>query len=295
MALTESFGFEERWLRLLLKTITKTPDIFQPNRLDEAQYILGGLGNRQVLALRDWARGSGLVVEKRNLGYTLTPLGIIISHFDPNLEEDGTFWAIHHGLCMMPEDIWFYSFYSKNFYAGVYTREEIKSRLNEGKSLSKNVIEKKCMTPLLHTFKSTKLGSKLGILITRENNTYERKTPDETNLHAAVFAFMLCDWVCKISRNTIHYNELMNQGGVCRYLAIDDEYKLTMFLQRIQDKYSKHVLWFSRTAGLDSITFAQDIPPRALLRAYYLEHLEGMEPLEALDAGIACEKKANEN
>jgi len=65
MALSEAFGFEERWLRLLIRRSLTIRSCFRlenlrsPEGMANAQHALGGIGNRQVRALRDWAKGIG--------------------------------------------------------------------------------------------------------------------------------------------------------------------------------------------------------------------------------------------
>ena len=67
MALSEAFGFEERWLRLLIKATNEDPLVLSQARLGnadgmaDAQHVLGGIGNRQVFALRDWAKAIGVI------------------------------------------------------------------------------------------------------------------------------------------------------------------------------------------------------------------------------------------
>jgi len=289
MGLSESFGFEERWLRRLLKTVPEEPDILKPERVKEAQFRLGGLGNRQVFAVRDWARGAGLMENAGDGNVCLTALGRILLENDPQLDEDGSLWAIHHGLCMKPDDIWFYAHYANTFGPGSFSRAQLKDSLSTARDFAESVIEKKCLTPLLHTMKSTKLGDELGVLVSKNENSYERKPPDESRVHPAVLAFMVCDWAARRERRSAHVAELMQKGGTGRYMAIPAD-TFSMLLGRIQQRYAKQVLSISRTAGLNSVTFAEDVPSLSLLRAYYLEHLQGMEPLEALNAALAAER-----
>lgn len=82
---------------------------------------------------------------------------------------------------------------------------------------------------------------------------------------------------------------MLELGGPARSLILDS-WALDEFLDKIQDRYLKRVLWVSRTAGLNSVTFANDFPPLALLNAYYLEHVTGVEPIEALLKGIERQK-----
>jgi len=292
MGLTESFGFEERWMRMLIKRIPDYPDLFEPSKISDAQSILGGLGNRQVLALRDWGLGCEILVKQPNGTFSLNKLGRILHEHDPDLEELGSFWAIHHNLCMNIKGIWFYSVYSNSFGAGRFTRSDIKERLLEHKKLSNSMVEKKCMTPLLHTMRATKLGRELGILFQTDDELYERQVPKDEKLHPGVLSYMLLDWAMRNNRRTANIVELTAYNSVGGYLALD-QLSLIKHLTIIQSHYSDRVIQFSQTAGLNSITFNDDLIPSILLRAYYVERASfDCDPLKALNRAAAMERAA---
>lgn len=285
MGLSETFGFEELWLRRLIKVVEEHPGLFSPDKISDAQYLLGGLGNRQVLALRDWARGMGLIVEKGRGHIVLSAFGRLLLDYDPQLDELGSMWAIHHGLCMRSDDIWFYAYYANHVRCGSITRGELKTRLLHERKMSDSVVEKKCLTPLLHTMKKTKLGTECGLMAKVDEATYERKPPDESRLHPAVLAYMVCDWAYSQDRQTASLTELSQEGGSGCQLQLETTV-FSRMLRRVQDRYRKRVLWISETAGLNSVTFDRRISPLCLLRAYYLEHVEECSPLESLDKAI---------
>jgi hypothetical protein len=285
MGLSESFGLEEPWFRRLIKVIDDHPDIFSPANVSDAQFLLGGLGNRQVLALHDWARGAGVTEEKGRSGVGLSAFGRMLLTYDPQLDELGTLWAIHHKLCMRPDDIWFYAYYSNKVRCGVLSRSELKGRLLEARGLSESVVEKKCLSPLLQTMSKTKLGSECGLLIPLDDSTYERRPPDEPRLHLAVLAYMVCDWARVHNRQTASVSELTESGAPGSYLQLELNTLISM-LHRIQDRYLKRVLWVSETAGLNSVTFDGRATPDTILKAYYLEKLEDLPPPDALKTAL---------
>ncbi len=288
MGLSESFGFEERWLRLGLKAVMKDGTIFQPSRISEAQIVLGGIGNRQVFALRDWMRGSGLITQLSAGAFELTPLAKVIMQYDSTLEEDGSYWVIHHSLCMNASDIWFYSYYANTFGEGSFTREDVKTSFIRERNYSETVIEKKCITPLLHTMRSTKLGERLGILMPLEKDIYQRKAPSEANLPLPVFAYMIVDWATRNTRTTCNTAELLQIGSVAKCLALPPT-EMNQMLDRIQDRYRGRILTVSRTAGLNSISFNNTVKPLAILRTYYIELLDGLDSSDSLNVASQIE------
>lgn len=314
MALT-NFGIREKWLRMLVKVLPSHPDIFtnltNRERMEEAQYLLGGIGNKQVPAIKDWAVGIGLIERYDDFNaikYSLTSLGKIISEYDPQFEEPGTMWAIHYNLCAnsskakhtdKSDDIWFYSRYSNSFGVGTFSRDEIKTCLKnyskkDGGNYLDSTIEKNCMTPLLDTMSNTKIGKELGVMtvVDSEKNIYERRHPDELSLHPAIFAYMLYDWADFNSRPSMNTAEFYSNNSVACLMAMGEE-QLRIYLNKIQDRYIKKILWVSWTAGLNSVAFEKNIPPLAILRAYYIEQQAGKNPLGSLSEGIELERIKN--
>lgn len=303
MALT-SFGIREKWLRMLIKVIPVYPDIFtglsNTERMEEAQYQLGGLGNKQVPAVKDWGVGIGLIEKDSESNYQLTPFGKIIAKYDPQFEEQGTFWAIHYNLSVnsfkpqytdKSDDMWFYSMYSNKFPAGAVLRNEIKAcfkgyKKKDGTDYSDNVIDS-CLSHLLDTMTNTKIGEELGVFsITDEaKNIYERRHPTESTLHPAILAYMLCDWAHFNSRLTMNTAEFFRFGSVACLMAMDEQ-QFNAYLNKIQDRYSRKVLWVSWTAGLNSVGFEKTISPLSMLQAYYIEQQSGEAPLEALNHSL---------
>jgi hypothetical protein len=290
VGLSEAFGFEEQWLRKLIKVIGDNPDLFRQDNIENSQFLLGGLGNRQVLALKDWARAMGLIRQRTNeTGFELSPVGRILSRYDPQLEEDGSLWALHHALCMSANDIWFYASYCNRIPLGqLITRSQIKAALAAERPMAESVIEKKCLFPLLQIMGQTRLGHEFGLLVPAGEDIYERRSPDVSRLHPAVIAYMVCDWASRRNRNTVNIAEMMEVDGVCRYVGLGE----TLFLEllgAVQERYAKNVLWVSLTAGLNSIVIATQSQPLALLEAFYLERVEDKEPLEALRMAMKME------
>jgi len=291
VALSEAFGFEERWLRLLLKAVPSDAALLSAGSLrsqdgmSEAQYKLGGIGNRQVLALRDWAKATGILEYSPDGRCFLSLFGALLLRLDPGLEELSTFWAIHHRLCISA-DIWFYAHYANAMRLGQFTRNELKQCLREGKKTSDSVLEKKALFPLMQTMKGTMLGTGLGLLVPVGDDAYQRRMPDERRLEGSTLAYMIVDWCVRRSRTTVHLSELMEWGAPGRYLALDAEHLADM-LRRIQEKHSSRILSISRTAGLNSVALGDGLRAESVLACGYLQRLE------KLDAAVALRRAAD--
>ena len=309
MALT-SFGIREKWLRMLIRVLPKFPDIFNnltnKERMEEAQYQLGGVGIKQVSPIKEWGVGCGLIEKNAESNYVLTTLGKIIAEYDPQFEQQGTFWVMHYNLCInsfkpnytdKSNDIWFYSKYANSFGVGTFTRDDVKACLKEykkeGKEYSDSVIETMCMASLLETMAHTRIGNELGVLTIKDSakKIYERREPIDSTIHSAIFAYMLYDWADFNERLTVNTAEFFNYGSVACLMAMEEE-KFNSLLNIIHDRYAKKILWVSWIAGLNSVAFEKTLPPLSLLRAYYIEQETGKDPLECLQEGIELEQNA---
>ena len=76
--------------------------------------------------------------------------------------------------------------------------------------------------------------------------------------------------------------ELFQPGNVGTYLGIDRG-TLDDILDDIQEKYFGRILHVSRTAGLNSISISRNIQPLTVLRTYYMELNNGLEPRKAIE------------
>jgi len=104
-------------------------------------------------------------------------------------------------------------------------------------------------------------------------------------LKASHLAYSICSWAEESAFRTAHVSQVLSEDGPAKPLSLSEE-TLLRLLNRIQQRYRKRVLWISRTAGLNSVVFAEGVESLAVLRACYLEHLQGMEPVEALRGAL---------
>lgn len=285
MAVPGWFGFERAWLSRGLKAIHTDRELLDKKRIEEAQFRLA-LGNQQVFALGHWLKALGLVT-KANDGYVLTSRGLTILQNDSQIEENGTWFAIHYWLATSKEYAFCY-WCAMNCLPRQFDRAMLMRELEKqfpGKSQSTYFNHTRTF---LAVIRGTAIGNELGILVIRDESISSDGF-DSRSIHPAIVAYAICDWSERTKRSTAGTGEMLELGGPARSLILDS-WALDEFLDKIQDRYLKRVLWVSRTAGLNSVTFANDFPPLALLNAYYLEHVTGVEPIEALLKGIERQK-----
>ncbi len=282
------FGFEESWFRLIIKKIHKHPDLFLLSSVETAQTILR-IGKLKVGAAKVWAEAAGLI-EKRKQQFLLTPLGTIISRHDPDLDDNGIWWALHYNLASQGSSAWFYASYFSAFYEDQFDRSKLEKELRQlwdrdhEKPMTDSVFDKLIFSPLKQVFDGTRLGSEFGFFIQNGSGVYSRKPKSFIEPPHAILAFALLDWSRKHSRQSVHIDKLLEPWGVGTIFRLDRS-SLDKLIVEIGDRYAKQVVWISHTAGLNSVSI-MDVSPLALVSAYYHE-LNGEVPADALMNGIA--------
>ncbi|BHH81975.1 DUF4007 family protein [Desulforhopalus sp. 52FAK] len=280
------FGFEEAWFRLILKKLPENPDLFLPKSVEKAQSLLR-VGKLKVGAARAWAESAGIVCKNKG-GFQLTPLGQIIANHDPELEEDGIWWAIHYNLAKSSSPAWFYAFYFNEFGLDSFSRDDFEKAVrgywdvNHDKPMTDSVFHKLTFSPFKQAFEGTRLGDEFGFFLTTEEGNYLRQTDEAPSVPKAILAYALLDWASGQQRTSVHLEKLFESGGLGRIFRFEREV-IDSLLVDIGEYYQKQVAWISHTAGLNSISI-MDITPLSLVSAYYHE-LDGEEPIDALDMG----------
>ena len=279
------FGFEEVWLRLIIKKIPDNPDLFLPKAVERAQSLLR-VGKLKVGAARAWAESAGIICKKKG-AFLLTPLGRLIARHDPDLEEDGIWWLLHYNLARSDSPAWFYSFYCNEFSPDSFTRNDfektVRSYWDKGheKPMTDSVFDKLIFSPFKQVFEGTRLGD-FGFWLTGDNGTYLRQTENAPLLPRSILAYALLDWATEHKRQSVHLEKLLESGGVGRIFRLTREI-LDCLLVDIGEYYQKQVAWISHTAGLNSISIT-DCPSLAMVSTYYHE-MDGEEPMDALAMG----------
>jgi len=298
MALTtaSAFGFERAWLARGLSEVRARPDIFAPSRIDTAVLAMG-IGKRKVSALRFWLRVLGLVRHADAGRSELTPLGHIVGRWDPEFEELGTWAVLHYHLAADPDGATAYCWVSNHLRASHVTTEELQTSLGgRFADVSARTIAD-ATSCVMHLLSATPLSCALGLYRDVGNGAYARTCPSPDTLHAAAVAYAVLDWGMRRDRRTLNIEELLQPEAPGTIFHLSPSV-LDSYLDDIVRSYRRKVLSVSRTAGLNSITIDSDVHPLQVLEAYYLQHLEGLDPLDAIDRaatdGFALELLAQE-
>jgi len=274
------FGFERQWLSKAIKNIPSNPNLFEKNNIEMAQYLLG-LGNRQVLAIEYWLRCSDLIEKCENIT-RLTRLGEIIRLHDPYFEEIETWLCLHHKLCLNQNNASTYWFAFRKMPIEFKRRDLIESMKLEFPGKSERTYND-AVSVFYSIVNKTEINSLCRLVTIDDDEINQSINPKCMN--SGIFSYVMCDWAQLYNKETANISELIEDIGPSKPFNLTKD-TINCLLDQIQDRYLKKVLWVSRTAGLNSITFSGNIDPLALIIAYYLQHLEGIDPIVALRRGI---------
>lgn len=282
------FGFERSWLARLLSVIEKYPSVFDRKEVEVAEQLLG-LGNQQVYALSYWANTLKLCETKKGLS-SLSPRGVLIRNFDMYFEEKITWFAIHYWLSSDYQGAFSYCV-ATNLMPNRFCRDDLIKKLNEeypGKSASTYFNHSRVFYAVS---KNSPIGRLLKIFTIDENDV-SLNEPDIDDSFYPILCYAIVNWASSMKRKTIAIEETLQSYGPGKQFALSHR-SIIEALQKIHDRYLKKVLWVSHTAGLNSVGFGDEYleHPLSLLRAAYLERLEGLSPLESLKEGLAAEKR----
>ncbi len=284
------FGFERSWLARLLSVIEKHPSVFNRKEVEMSEQLLG-LGNQQVYALAYWANTLKLCATKEGMS-ALTPRGFLIRNFDAYFEEKITWLAIHYWLSMDYKGAFSYCI-ATNLMPNRFSRDDLIKKLNElypGKSASTYFNHSRVFYAVS---KNSPISSLLKIF-TIDDNYVSFNEPDIDDSFYPILCYAVVNWASSMKRKTIAIEETLQPYGPAKQFALGHR-SIIEVLQKIHDRYLKKVLWVSQTAGLNSVGFSDTYleHPLSLLRAAYLERLEGLLPLEALKEGLAAEHRGD--
>jgi len=120
-----SFYIRNGWPTKIIDAVNKEPFVFSPNNelaaVDEI-----GVGRVMVKAMRYWAVVMGLSEEtktQQGVSHTLSPLGELVSRYDPYCLDIGTLWLLHRNLACNANNAtaWYWAF--NEFGTKLFTKE----------------------------------------------------------------------------------------------------------------------------------------------------------------------------
>ncbi len=274
------FRFERQWFSRALRELGHNPNLFDSSGRESAQHRLG-LGSRQVLALEYWLKACGLTT-KQGQRTLLTELGEVVAAFDPRLEERESWLVLHHKLSANRDGASTY-WLAFRLLPDVFSRAELQLALRTEFPGLRDRTYDDAVTVFFSICMHSEISTLCHLVSADLNQVRKNHDPE---IPTGVVAFLLADWAERVDAGTAHFGDILGPQGPLRPFGVSPR-RLPEHLQLIQERYSKQVLWFSQTAGLNSVTFPRRVPPVRILRALYRERRDGLSTLAALEAELA--------
>ena len=144
-----SFYIRNGWPTKIIDATTREAYIFSPNNELMAVDDIG-VGRVMIKAMRYWAVVLGLSDEtktQQGVAHNLTPLGNLVSEYDPYCQDVGTLWLLHRNLSCDIENAtaWYWAFNelgTKQFTKETFSMEFHAFLRKNGENYVKTAIEK---------------------------------------------------------------------------------------------------------------------------------------------------------
>lgn len=293
----QSFHIREGWLRKGLLGIERDPYLFS----DPYAGDVLGVGHNMVSAIQYWLQATKLATsaaeprgDKKVLRFSKTELAQVILENDPYFEEDGTLWVLHYQLATNKHYattwFWFFSVFGGRHFTQDLFLSHL-ARYVEGdlrRKISPKTLEKdfRCLvrTYTRHEEKAKGGGfedsfdSPLANLNLLQHlpltNVYRLVTPASETLDPLLVCYALLEMRAQlpILPSEVSLRDALYEGGSPgRVFGLDSEI-LYEYLLRLSAE-QKGVISFSRTAGLNLVTFRRTDPFEVLRRYYKGAHV----------------------
>ncbi len=289
------FAFERNWVARALPRMREDVTLISRGNEERARLEIG-IGVRQVDSLRDWLQAMDLI-ERNDDGWVLRRPAMLLLHYDPLLEETGTWAALHYRLASERSRMGIYYWFVNQFPLRRFSDEDLLRELvaADSNDLAVRTL-KNCARCLMNVLQRTPLGEQTGLRAVG-GDSYGRDGPSSLATSPVLLGYALADWARADGRTTANFAELWGEGAPARIFNLNKD-TLDSYLDVVDNRYRKRVVSISRTAGLNSVAFRPDVHPLQILEIYYLEQITGLEPYEAMSRaltdGFALELLAEE-
>lgn len=281
----ETFFIRKGWLSKGLKNVVQDPTVFMGNNGNPMDIL--GIGSNMVKSLRYWLQAVGLTIEPTSgrRDQTLTPLGNIIYHNDPYIEEIGTLWLLHYCLVKNEKDAtaWYYFF--NEFKLSEFDKDDFLRQISSylrihNEEVSERSLEDDCSCIVNTYLPRNKINpervqpesnidcpfGELGLLdiVDKKGKVYRKVCPKKEMIHPLILLSIIVDQASE--KKEIKISEIQNAACNVGKVFNLDIITLTSMLYDLEQLGYLRVI---RTAGLDVVKLLTDYSFIDCVNEYY--------------------------
>ena len=240
------FGFDRRRMSLALRRLPDHPKLFSEGYAAEAENLLQ-IGSRQVKALSDWIRWTGLATREASIT-SLTELGEIVLDRDETLEDALSWHLIHHKLSSERAHATAYWLAFRKT-GDVIGRDDMLSVMRREEPGRKDRTYEDAYRNLAQVLANPEMSELAGIIEPVDGSYVRQLNPA---VSPAFTAWMILDWIRFRENATSTLAELCGENGPARPFRMTEDH-LAELVHIAVDTGAASWMTLSRTAGLDSI------------------------------------------
>lgn len=263
----QTFPFSKWWFSSAIELLSTNPSCFSKKNISQSMATLIA-GSNVVGAIKEWLFAAAIIEPGAKQTYRLTNFGEAIRRYDPQLNNSGTWWAIHFALAFSEK---------AETYTLYFTEIEQQTGLViDTKKLLDNItkkLEHRCAKASIEkSFQGVnKLFDKnfpldeLGLIEKGDKGRSIRLGKPELNHDIVMHAIVMTKFQLFPSRESVSFTKFCETSNLHKFLCISiQELRDTLVEMSLSNQYSKYFS-FGIAVDIESLTFSNDISPQVTM------------------------------
>ncbi len=257
----QTFPFSKWWFSSAIELVDENPSCFSKKNLSQTMAALIA-GSNVVSAIKEWLLATTLIETGPKQTYRTTIFGEAVKRYDPQLENSGTWWAIHFALAFSQKADT-YSLYFTEIDNQNGTNTEILELL---KRITKKLEDSSAKASIEKSFQGVnKLFDKsfplseLGLI--EKNDKSVRLGRPELNNDIVMHALVMIKFQLFPSRASISFSQFCESSYLHKFLCISIQELRKIVLAMSQSNEYSNFFSFQTAIDIESLTFSDDISP----------------------------------
>lgn len=256
----QTFPFSRWWFSSAIDLVVTNPSCFSKKNIAHTMAVLIA-GSKVVIAIKEWLISATIIEPGPKQTYKLTNFGVAIRNNDPQLNNSGTWWAIHLALSFSSKGET-YSLYfievAQSKSLGIESKELLESLQNQLKDSYAEASVEKSFQGVNKLFDKNSPLDDLGLIT--KGGRIKLGNPDLTH-DIILHALFLVKFIAFPSRESISFSKLCESSHLHHFLCLSLHKLRDSLVEMSQSKEYGKYFNFSIAIDIESLTFSDEITP----------------------------------